>query len=132
MDGLLNQLLGIHPAALKVQAARAEILSANMTNADTPNYKAQDIDFRDILSQQFSNSDTRDFTMTQSDAAHMSTFDLTESKLYRTPTQASLDGNTVETHIEKAHFMETALRYQVATQLISGKFSGFTKALKGE
>lgn len=131
MDGLLNQLVGIHPTALKLQAARAEILSANMANADTPHYKAQDIDFQQLLHQQFANQSDA-LSIQRRDANHISAFDLTENTLYRTPTQASLDGNTVETHIEKAHFMENALRYQISTQLLSSKFSGFTKALKGE
>lgn len=131
MDRLLNQLLGIHPAALKLQAARAEILSANMANADTPQYKAQDIDFQQILQQQFGNQ-SNDLSLMRRNANHITDSDLAENQLYRTPTQASLDGNTVETHVEKAHFMENALRYQISTQLVSGKFSGFTKALKGE
>jgi flagellar basal body rod protein FlgB len=47
----LNQYLGIHPAALKVGAQRNELLARNLANADTPNYKSQDIDFRSALAK---------------------------------------------------------------------------------
>ncbi len=133
MDGIFNKLLGVHPQALHLQAARAEMLSSNLTNADTPNYKAQDIDFTSVLKSQLSDHKNTDgITLRTSNSMHIDMSTLPHSKMYRTPTQASLDGNTVETHIEKANFMENALRYQVSTQLISGKFNGFIKALKGE
>lgn len=134
MQGIFNKLLGVHPQALNLQASRAEILASNLTNADTPNFKAQDIDFESLLRSQFADSSNNigDVDLLKSNSQHINHSDISNNKLYRTPTQASLDGNTVETHIEKAQFMENALRYQVSTQLITGKFNGFIKALKGE
>ncbi|KKM22244.1 hypothetical protein LCGC14_1627320 [marine sediment metagenome] len=41
--------LGINADALKVRTQRAELLATNLANADTPNFKAQDIDFRSAL-----------------------------------------------------------------------------------
>ena len=34
---------------LSLRGQRMEILSRNIANADTPNFKAQDLDFRDVL-----------------------------------------------------------------------------------
>ncbi|MDE2051543.1 MAG: flagellar basal body rod protein FlgB, partial [Gammaproteobacteria bacterium] len=45
----LNAYLGIQPDALKVYSQRAEVLAANLANADTPGYQARDIDFRSAL-----------------------------------------------------------------------------------
>ena len=38
-----------HEQALLFRARRNEVLSANIANADTPNYKARDLDFADVL-----------------------------------------------------------------------------------
>jgi Flagellar basal body protein len=43
---LLDNAFGIHERALAVRNRRVEILSQNIANADTPNYKARDIDFK--------------------------------------------------------------------------------------
>ncbi len=40
-----DPIFGIHAQALSVYGRRNEVLAANIANADTPNYKARDIDF---------------------------------------------------------------------------------------
>jgi flagellar basal-body rod protein FlgB len=52
--------------------------------------------------------------------------------MYRNPNQASLDGNTVETHIEQAKFAENAVQYQASLSFINNKLSGLMMALRGE
>jgi flagellar basal body rod protein FlgB len=44
-------------AALKVRAARAELLAGNVANADTPGYSARDIKFDDALKQVMESGD---------------------------------------------------------------------------
>ena len=46
-----QQALGIHPQTLAVRAKRAEVISSNIANADTPGYKAKDMDFKAALAQ---------------------------------------------------------------------------------
>mgnify|MGYP003562086407 FL=1 len=41
-----DKALGIHEQALMLRTQRNSILATNIANADTPNYKARDIDFR--------------------------------------------------------------------------------------
>ena len=45
----LDSYLGIQPDALEVYSQRADVLAANLANADTPGYLAKDIDFRSAL-----------------------------------------------------------------------------------
>ena len=40
-----DKALGVHQYTLGVRSQRAEVLSSNIANADTPNYKARDVDF---------------------------------------------------------------------------------------
>ena len=45
----LDDVFGIHEEALRLRAKRSEVLAANMANADTPGYKARDLDFGSVL-----------------------------------------------------------------------------------
>ncbi len=45
----LNAYLGLDPLALKLLGRRMEVLANNLANADTPNFKAQDLDFQSVL-----------------------------------------------------------------------------------
>ena len=49
---MLDKLFGIHADALQLKASRMEVLSTNIANADTPGFKAKDVDFREVLSWQ--------------------------------------------------------------------------------
>ena len=48
---LLNQALGVHEQALQVKSRRLEVLAQNIANADTPHYKARDIDFKAVMKE---------------------------------------------------------------------------------
>src|SRR5262245_39375049 len=45
----LNTYLGVHAQALTLESQRTQLLAANLANADTPGYKARDIDFKSAL-----------------------------------------------------------------------------------
>jgi len=50
----LDKLFQFHQNALNVRAFRQQLIASNIANADTPGYKARDIDFaaalRDVTS----------------------------------------------------------------------------------
>lgn len=133
---MAEPIFGIYEQALKVRTQRAQLLANNLANADTPNFKAQDLDFRAALQDSMASSQnaTSSF-MTQTNSRHLSgeTFTATNSHvMYRQNTQPSLDGNTVETHIEKAKFMENAMQQQVTLEFLNSKIKGISGALKGQ
>src|SRR5687768_4997179 len=41
----LDTYLGVHAKALPLRSQRTELIAANIANADTPGYRARDIDF---------------------------------------------------------------------------------------
>jgi flagellar basal-body rod protein FlgB len=130
-----DSALGIHDQALALRSRRAEMLASNIANADTPGYKAKDIDFKAALSQaqdQLANSQAGRLYTTQSNHIAVNTAMPSEQTLYRIPNQPSLDGNTVDPQLEKAAFAENALRYQASLQFLDGKFKSMMAALKGE
>ena len=124
-----DQALGIHPQALAMRERRGEVLAANLANADTPGYKARDLDFKSILKQSLPLTQTLERTQ----AGHIAPQQLLEARaLYRNPGQVSLDGNTVEANVEQAKYAENAVQYQASLQFINSKFSGLMMALRGQ
>ena len=131
MPGLDNAL-GLHEAALKVRAQRMETLASNLANADTPNYKARDIDFQAVLRDANANTVSA-ATLKTTHAGHMQQGGVMGAQLqYRNPMQPSIDGNTVDTQVEKSKFMENALQYQATLQFIDGRIKSLRKAIRGD
>ncbi|MBT5229280.1 MAG: flagellar basal body rod protein FlgB [Methylococcales bacterium] len=130
MSVSFDKALGLHPTALRLQERRTAVLTENIANSDTPNYKAKDFDFRSMLKQVSSGSEEG---MKMTHGKHMGIEGLVPSHemKYRVPTQASLDGNTVDSHIEKTEFTRNALEMQASMQFLTGRFSGLKLALKG-
>jgi flagellar basal-body rod protein FlgB len=124
-----DNALGIHPQALALREKRGELLAANLANADTPGYKARDLNFESVFKQNLELTQTMERTHTN----HLPTRNVLEAQtLYRNPNQASLDGNTVEANVEQAKYAENAVQYQASLQFLNSRFSGLMMALRGQ
>lgn len=119
-----------HEQALKLRALRNQVLSSNIANADTPNYKARDIDFKAALSAAKGDGATLR-TTSDRHLRSFSTNPLGAEMMYRLPMQSSLDGNTVEADVEQAQFAENALQYRATLQFLDGQIKTLKFALKG-
>lgn len=129
-----NTALGIHESALRLRGQRAEVLAENLANADTPNYKARDIDFKAMLQGQQA-LQGRGLDMNTSNDKHRgggATLFPEDDLLYRNPLAPSVDGNTVEAHVEHAKYMENSLAFQSSFTFLNGKFKGLMSAIRGE
>jgi flagellar basal-body rod protein FlgB len=122
--------LGIEPKALAFREKRSEILAANLANADTPNFKARDLDFKSVLQQSLASGASLERTQ----AGHIASPQqvLGANVMYRNPYQVSLDGNTVEAHVEQAKYAENAVQYQASLQFINNRFAGLMAAVRGQ
>ncbi|MBV7314771.1 flagellar basal body rod protein FlgB [Shewanella sp. NIFS-20-20] len=126
-----DKALGVHQHTLGVRAQRAEVIASNIANADTPGYKAKDVDFS--MAMQSAMGKQSGLSMSQSHEKH---FDL-QAKMapevkFRVPNQADTgDGNTVDIQQEQTAFMQNALEYQMSLGFLDSKFAGLKKALKG-
>jgi flagellar basal-body rod protein FlgB len=129
---MFENVFGIHEQALLLHGERLGVLANNLANADTPGYKARDIDFSAVLSQ--SQGET-ELPLQVTNAAHI-TFDNSElppgDLKYRNPYQASLDGNTVEMPVEQAAFSENNVRYQASLNFINSQISELQLAIAGQ
>lgn len=119
-----------HEQALKFRELRSQVLSSNIANADTPNYKARDIDFSSVLKS----AKTGQLSLTTTSELHRAAINTgsdSASVKYRIPTQPSLDGNTVQTDIEQAAFAENAVQYRTSLTFLDGQIRGLRFALRG-
>ena len=126
-----DPILGIHATALSMWTRRNEVLASNIANADTPNYKARDIDFATTLGQASKNSLDISTTNDRHQTSIGSGFGGSADLLYRVPMQPSLDGNTVETDVEQVKFGENAMRYQASLQFLNGRVKTLKAAIAG-
>jgi flagellar basal-body rod protein FlgB len=124
--------LGIHETALQVRGQRASILANNLANVDTPNYKARDLDFKQVLAGK--TSAAQHFSLQATHQRHLVVGTSSEDPnvLYRVPHQPSIDGNTVEDQIEHAEYMKNALAFQASFTFLNSKFKGLTSAIRGD
>lgn len=131
----LDSALGIHEQALQARVKRAEVLANNLANADTPGFKARDLDFSSMMEQ--AKQSMSGLGMAQTHERHMDTSSAglmgqPSELLYRVPHQPSVDGNTVDTQQEQARFMRNAMDYQASFEFLNGKISGLKKAISGQ
>tara|TARA_R110000796_G_scaffold109652_1_gene221042 strand:+ start:134 stop:547 length:414 start_codon:yes stop_codon:yes gene_type:complete len=126
-----DKALGVHPHAMLIRSQRAEMLATNIANADTPGYKAKDIDFASALKtakshQQGGNS------MVRTNSKHIAggSKEVGGSEMFRNANQPDTgDGNSVDIQVERNLYAQNAMEYQASLQFLSGRFKGLKKAL---
>lgn len=137
---MLNQIgdtLSYHGDALKLRAERQRVLASNIANADTPNYKAMDFDFKAALQNATSGQagSSAAAGVSRTDSRHLSTSTLSLPGIdmqYRTPTQLSIDGNSVEMDSERAGFADNAVRYEASLRFLNTEIKALTMAIQGQ
>src|SRR5262245_15118316 len=67
----LDNMLRFHTEALNLRARRQELLAANIANADTPGYKARDLDFSKALNEALGGAPAAAGSLVRTAAAHM-------------------------------------------------------------
>ena len=125
---LLSGAFGIHERALGFRSQRLEVLSRNIANADTPNYKAEELDFKAMLKET-----SREY-ISATHSKHYAALEeqADDGKRFRVPFNSSFDGNTVEISVEQAQFGQAAAEYQTTLNFLESRIGGIRKALKGE
>lgn len=125
--------------ALKLRARRHEVLTSNISNVDTPNYKAVDFKFAEALKAATGQSPTgaplnQPARLVQTNVGHLGGFNspgqsTTEMLQYRRGNTASIDGNSVDIDRERAAFAENTVKYEAALRAINGRISALKQAM---
>ncbi|OZB59669.1 MAG: flagellar basal-body rod protein FlgB [Lysobacterales bacterium 14-68-21] len=131
MSAPLDNLFGIHTQALGLWQRRSEVLASNLANADTPGYKARDIDFRAALEQASGQSDGQ-LPLSAPSAGQIDPVAQQADKLlWRNPSQPSMDGNTVDEQVEQANFAANGVHYQASLAFITAQIRMLRTAITG-
>ena len=130
----LDATLNFHQSSLRVRAQRQELLAANIANADTPNYKARDIDFSLAMTDALNGNNNNSAALANTATQHLPGNALENSlshALYRKEVQSSIDGNTVDMDVERNQFTDNALRYEASLIMLNSKIKGLMSAIQG-
>ncbi|QLG88140.1 flagellar basal body rod protein FlgB [Chitinibacter bivalviorum] len=135
MLGKIDDYFRNQETALKMRAYRQEVLASNIANADTPNYKARDFDFKSAY--QAARTQQQSATLATSDQRHLqpasAKIDPFAPHLqYRNERQPSIDGNTVDMDTEMKEFTDNAIRYQASVMFMQRRIESMKTALTGQ
>jgi flagellar basal-body rod protein FlgB len=121
--------------ALKLRTYRHELLSANLVNADTPNFKARDIDFPQALQMHLSGQLPKNsLGMDLTHQMHLAgkTTATGPQQLFRVPVQPSADGNTVDPDIERGHFVKNAMMTEASLSFLGSTLKARLSSITGQ
>ena len=138
MIGKLDDYLRFNQLALDLRAQRQQLLASNIANADTPHYKARDIDFTSALQGALARTTPPAGVMAATDPAHVNNAVASQDMLpngtpvlYRQPVQGSVDVNTVDMDVERNQFADNAIRYEAGITMINSQIKGLLAAIQG-
>ena len=135
MIGKLDEYMRFNEAALNIRSNRQQVLASNIANADTPNYKARDIDFSSALATAVNKGAAGGLATTAANhlaaAKDGATMPDGTPLLYRNAAQGSVDGNTVDMDVERNQFADNALRYEAGITMINHQIRGILAAIQG-
>ncbi|HUH60889.1 MAG TPA: flagellar basal body rod protein FlgB [Candidimonas sp.] len=131
----IGEDFSFYQTAINLRQQRQEVLSANIANADTPNYKARDFDFGSVLKEAMAGGSMRlpDTQLALTSQRHIPAQAVSPDPaqlLYRQPLQPSLDGNTVDMDVERVSFADNTMRYQTDLMMISSRIKSMMAALQ--
>jgi len=137
MIGKLDDALRFNEAALSLRAQRQQLLASNIANADTPNYKARDIDFAQALQGALGKTTAVPAPpLAKTAAAHLDG-GAGEAGiggaplLYRNIAQGNVDGNTVDMDVERNQFTDNALRYEAGVTVVGVQIRNLLAVIQG-
>ena len=107
---------------------RNEVISNNIANVDTPNYKRQDVEFESYLLAQLEGANSSSLKKTVAGVD----LDSLTSTIYTDSTALSyrLDGNNVDIDTENVELASNQLKYQALISSISNEFSMIKSAMQ--
>lgn len=134
MVSKLDRAFNFQQQVMNLRTERQQLIASNIANADTPNYKARDIDFGKSLQAAMAGRGAANggLAMARTTSGHLPGVASTPSRevLYRNELQASVDGNTVEMDVERANFSDNAIRYEASVTFVTGQIKGLLDAMQ--
>lgn len=134
----LEQDLSFTRNALNLRGYRQELLASNIANADTPHYKARDIDFKSALATALGGATAgaiEPVGLARTQPGHLAGGESSPHAAlarYRSEYMGAVDGNTVNMDVERAAFAENGLQMEALMTFINGRFRTMSSAIQGQ
>jgi flagellar basal-body rod protein FlgB len=135
MISRLDQELSHFRAAMNVRGHRQEVLASNIANADTPHYKARDLDFAAALSTAMGGKTDGPVAMNMTSQRHIggaASNPFANDLKYRTEYQGAVDGNTVNMDVERASFAENAIQFEALLTVVRNRLGDLRMAMQSQ
>ena len=128
----LDTALNFQTQALKLSSQRQQLLASNIANADTPKYRASDMNFAQALERATGASHAVTLKTSAPNDIGPSLFtDTTDAVIESTATEPTLDGNTVDMDTQRAQFADATMHYQAAFTFLNAKIKTLLSAIQG-
>ena len=134
MISRIEQDMKFNQTALNLRAYRQELIASNIANADTPHYKARDIEFKAALDGALGKAQGGALALAQTTAGHLAAAGSNSfgaAVKFRGEQQSSVDGNTVSMDVERAAFAENAIQMEAMITFVNHQFKTLNSALQG-
>ncbi|WP_066173026.1 flagellar basal body rod protein FlgB [Bacillus marinisedimentorum] len=125
-----TETFGVLERSLNYASLKQKAISSNIANVDTPDYKAKDVKFKDVLNQS-----AADFKANRTDRRHLDFKGGHPSGQLsihqRQGTMYNHNGNNVDIDHEMAEMAKNQIYYNALTDRINGKFNSLQTVIKG-
>jgi flagellar basal-body rod protein FlgB len=116
--------------SLNYASVKNQTISSNIANAETPDYKAKDVVFKDVLNKELSSS----ITAKRTNSRHLP-FENDAQSAYqvvtRNDTTYNHNGNNVDIDKEMSELAQNQIYYQSLVERLNGKFNSLQTVIKG-
>lgn len=133
MVSKLDRAFNFQQQVMNLRTERQQLIASNIANADTPHYKARDLDFGKSLQAALAGRGAANgLAMARTTSGHLpGSASMPSSELmYRNELQSAVDGNTVEMDVERANFSDNAIRYESSVTFVTGQFKSLLDAMQ--
>jgi flagellar basal-body rod protein FlgB len=132
---LFDQTLTTAAGALNLRARRHELIISNLANADTPGYKAFDLEMEKAIAAQAGKGPKVSLAKTHPTHMPVGTAGNDHLRPYLVqngdPNNMRGDGNTVNMEREMGRLAENQLMYKASAQIVAKKFQSLKSVIQG-
>ena len=135
MSNPISSYLGFQADALPLREQRLKLIASNLANADTPGYRARDIDFNAALESATRARQAGAATGAEPPPGHIALDPdqgLQAFETVRGSSQPSIDGNTVGSEAVRAADGRGALECRVSLNFLESKVRTLLTAITGQ
>lgn len=139
IDGIFNKTIDVLDKGIDLRAKQQNLISANIANAETPNYVPKALSFEDELQGAIKGAHAGTRPLAQTNSRHFplkggnSRIQSVTGRIVETPAKTpGKDGNAVELEGEMGRMVENQIMYNASVQLLAKQFGELRIAIKGQ